>query len=120
MIKKPKGTNEAEAKDFVKEFRKGSTVIIVLKLLNEQPMYGYQIANELNKRSEGYFEFKQGTLYPALHKLEEDGLIEGRWGDEELEGPRRKYYYITEQGRQSLRSLTDDWRTFANKLGSLL
>ena len=109
-----------DAKDALKEFRKGSTDIIVLKMLDEQAMYGYQIASELNKRSEGYFEFKQGTLYPALHRLEEVGLVRGRWGDEELEGPRRKYYYITDEGRQSLKTLTQEWKTFTDKLGSLL
>jgi PadR family transcriptional regulator PadR len=117
MAKEPK---ESEPKGLIKEFRKGSTVIIVLKMLNEEPMYGYQIATELEKRSEGYFEFKQGTLYPALHQLEEKKMIEGRWGNEETEGPRRKYYYITDEGRKSLKILTEDWRTFTTKLGSLL
>ncbi len=116
----PKEPKEVDSKGLLKEFRKGSTVIIVLKMLNEEPMYGYQISTELEKRSEGYFEFKQGTLYPALHKLEEDGLIEGRWGDEETEGPRRKYYHITESGRKSLKILTEDWRTFTSKLSGLL
>jgi PadR family transcriptional regulator PadR len=104
----------------IKEFRKGSTVIIVLKLLLEQPMYGYMLAQELSKRSSGYFEFKQGTLYPALHKMEIDGLIEGRWDEETQDGPPRKYYHITDAGRKALVNLSEEWNNFASKLGGLL
>lgn len=121
MMTKKSKESALRAKDPVQEFRKGSTDIIVLKMLNEQPMYGYQISTELSRRSGGYFEFKQGTLYPALHRLEEKKWIEGRWGDEnEMEGPRRKYYYITDEGRMSLKVLTEEWRIFSDKLGSLL
>jgi PadR family transcriptional regulator PadR len=105
---------------WIKEFRKGSTVIIVLKLLQEQPMYGYMLAQELSKRSNGYFEFKQGTLYPALHKMEQDGLVVGNWDAGTQDGPPRKYYHITEAGRKALVSLSEEWNTFTSKLGGLL
>lgn len=104
----------------IKEFRKGSTVIIVLKLLQEQPMYGYMLAQELSKRSNGYFEFKQGTLYPALHKMESEGLIVSKWDEQTQDGPPRKYYHITEAGRKALVSLSEEWNNFASKLGGLL
>lgn len=83
-------------------------------------MYGYQLAQELSKRSQGYFEFKQGTLYPALRKMEEDKLIEGRWDEQTQDGPPRKYYHITEAGRKALVSLSEEWNTFTSKLGGLL
>lgn len=103
-----------------KEFRKGSTVILVLKLLQEQPMYGYQIAQEISKRSEGYFEFKQGTLYPALKEMVADGLVTDRWDEHTHEGPPRKYYHITEAGRKALVTWSEEWSTFTAKLGGLL
>jgi hypothetical protein len=55
------------------QLRKGSTPALILTLLEEKPMYGYQIARELKRRSEGYFEMKEGLLYPALHRMERDG-----------------------------------------------
>ena len=71
---------------------KGSTDSLVLYLISEKPMYGYQIIKELEKKSQGYFKFKEGTLYPALHRLEEADLIRGKW---ELltDGRQRKYYH---------------------------
>ena len=61
------------------DMRTGSTAVMVLRLLVEKPMYGYQIVKELQVRSEGYFELEQGTLYPALHRLEKDGFVQGKW-----------------------------------------
>ena len=64
-------------------------------------MYGYQIVKELDSRSEGYFKFKEGTLYPALHRLERSGLITGKW--QTLSNKRqRRYYYITTKGQTKL------------------
>ena len=61
------------------ELMKGSSESLLLCLLGQQPMYNYQILKELDKRSQGYFKFKEGTLFSALHRLEEVGLIAGRW-----------------------------------------
>ena len=58
---------------------KGSVDYLLLYLIGQQPMYGYQILKELEGRSQGYFKFKEGTLYPALHRLERAGLLLGRW-----------------------------------------
>ena len=60
------------------ELLKGNTTTLLLALLELEPMYGYQIVKEMNRRSSGYFAFKEGTLYPALHRLEQDNLVEGR------------------------------------------
>jgi PadR family transcriptional regulator PadR len=74
-------------------------------------MYGYQIIKELEGRSQGYFRFKEGTLYPALHRLERGGLIEGKW-QELAGGRRRRYYYLTEKGRSILIERMAQWRDF--------
>ena len=65
--------------NYGRELLKGSTDSLLLCLLNNQPMYGYQIIKELQKKSEGYFQFKEGTLYPALHRMERAGLVKGKW-----------------------------------------
>ena len=92
---------------------------MVLRLLAEKPMYGYQIVKELQIRSEGYFDLEQGTLYPALHRLEKDGLVQGKWEVVE-DGPSRKYYYITEEGRQELEKSSQQWSDFSRHLLKLL
>ena len=101
------------------DMRTGSTAVMVLRLLSEKPMYGYQIVKELQARSEGYFELEQGTLYPALHRLEKDGLVESRWGVVE-EGPSRKYYHITDNGREELGKSARKWSDFSRHLLRLL
>jgi len=74
-------------------------------------MYGYQIIKELEKRSQGYFKFKEGTLYPALHRLEEGGLIRGEW-QTLPSGRQRRYYHITEKGLRSLVAKRGQWLDF--------
>ncbi|MBM4433060.1 MAG: helix-turn-helix transcriptional regulator [Chloroflexi bacterium] len=90
---------------------KGSIDSLLLCLIGQQPMYGYQIIRELEGRSAGYFKFKEGTLYPALHRLEKAELIRGKW---ELltDGRQRKYYHITEKGMSILAEKRNQWRDF--------
>ena len=93
------------------ELMKGSIDSLLLSLIGQQPMYGYQIIKELEGRSQGYFKFKEGTLYPALHRLEKMGLVTGRW--QALPGGRqRRYYHINEKGRKILVEKTAQWRDF--------
>jgi PadR family transcriptional regulator PadR len=101
------------------DLRTGSTAVMVLRLLAEKPMYGYQIVKELQTRSEGYFSLEQGTLYPALHRLEKDGLVESRWEVVE-DGPSRKYYHITSEGRTELEQSAQQWSDFSRNLPKLL
>jgi DNA-binding PadR family transcriptional regulator len=74
-------------------------------------MYGYQIVKELEERSQGYFKFKEGTLYPALHRLERSGLISSQW---QLlpNGRQRRYYYITAKGQTKLAMEKTQWLDF--------
>lgn len=102
-----------------RDLRKGSVEILILTLLQEQPMYGYQLAKELRRRSKGYFEFKEGTLYPALHRMEKEDLLRGEWQVVE-QGPSRKYYYLTDKGREELARSRREWTTFADQLLALL
>ena len=74
------------------ELIKGSSESLLLCLVGQQPMYGYQIIREVERRSQGHFKFKEGTLYPALHRLEKAGLVVGRW--QMLPGGRQRRYYI--------------------------
>ncbi|MFC1993560.1 PadR family transcriptional regulator [Chloroflexota bacterium] len=93
------------------EFMKGSIDSLLLCLLAQQPMYGYRIIKELDGRSEGYFKFKEGTLYPALHRLERVDLITGKW-QMLPDGRQRKYYYITAKGRHNLAEKRGQWQGF--------
>ncbi len=92
---------------------------MILRLLADEAMYGYQIVKELQARSDGYFELEQGTLYPALHRLEREGLVRSEW-QVVAEGPSRKYYYITEAGRAALREGASQWRNFSRGLLKIL
>ena len=92
---------------------------MLLALLQGEPMYGYQIVKEVNQRSDGYFAFKEGTLYPALHRLERSGFIEGRWEDTP-NGVRRRYYLITAKGCQALDDRLHEWRRFSRAMDSIM
>ena len=94
-----------------RELIKGSIDSLLLSLIGEQPMYGYQIIKELESRSQGYFKFKEGTLYPALHRLERAGVIQGKW--EVLpSGQQRKYYHMTAKGQAALTDSRGKWLDF--------
>src|SRR5699024_12542686 len=82
---------------FNRELVKGSTSILILQLLNERDMYGYELVKEIEQRSDNNLLRKEGTLYPALRKLEKQEYIECYWQDQKT-GPARKYYKITEPG----------------------
>ena len=101
------------------ELLKGNTNRLLLALLEAEPMYGYQIVKEMNQRSRGYFAFKEGTLYPALHRLEQGNLVEGRWRNTPNGVPRR-YYYITAKGRQALGEQLKEWRRFSAAMESVM
>jgi len=101
------------------QMRKGTTDVLILSLLAECPMYGYLLARELERRSEGYFDMQEGLLYPALHRMEKDGLLTGEWR-KAAGARRRKYYLITERGRRALDESVEEWATFATKLMELI
>lgn len=102
-----------------RELIKGSSDSLLLCLLAQQPMYGYQIIKELENRSQGYFKFKEGTLYPALHRLEKAGLLLGKWQILPNGRPRR-YYHITAKGYTKLSAERVQWQDFINAVNLIL
>jgi PadR family transcriptional regulator PadR len=102
---------EATKELYRRELLKGSTETLLLSLLACESMYGYQLVKEMDKRSSGYFRFKEGTLYPALHRLERDELIKGEW-ETSANGQSRRYYHITAKGEARLESMLEEWDLF--------
>ncbi len=101
------------------ELMKGSSEALLLCLIGQQPMYGYQIIKELKRRSQGYFNFKEGTLYPALHRLEKAGLILGKW-QMLPSGRQRRYYYITDKGHRLLAVKMSQWQDFLTAMNLII
>jgi PadR family transcriptional regulator PadR len=98
---------------------KGNTLTLILTLIGEQPMYGFQIAKEISRRTDGALRFREGLLYPALHQLEAQGLVEAEWHASN-QGPRRKYYSLTPEGKREAERLRARWYAFANAVGQVL
>lgn len=94
---------------YERQMKKGVLDMLVLKLLEDQPKYGYQLISEMKEKSGGIFSLKEGTLYPVLYRLEEECLVEGRWCEPEGKQMPRKYYVITEKGKDALAKI---WRTW--------
>ncbi len=101
------------------QIRKGSTEILILSLLLREPMYGYQISQELRLRSGGYFDLKEGLLYPTLHRMQQQRLLRSEWR-QAGEARRRRYYAITDKGRRMLGEQSAEWRAFIEMLLNVL
>ncbi|SFL10584.1 transcriptional regulator, PadR family [Paenibacillus sp. 1_12] len=93
-----------------KELMKGSTAMLILTLLGRKEMYGYEMTKEIESRSSGLFTFKEGTLYPILHTLEADKIVESYWSEQE--GRKRKYYRLTDNGKKQLQTKQQEWNLF--------
>lgn len=102
-----------------KELLKGSTTIIVLGLLKDKSMYGYEMIKAIEEKSKGIFAFKEGTLYPILHALESNGYVEAYW-KESNEGRKRKYYRITKVGSKHLEEKKKEWETYKDAVDNCL
>lgn len=103
------------------QMRKGTTTVILLNLLAEagRAMYGYEIIQELEARSQGAFRFREGLIYPRLHEMEQEGLLHSEWQGEEG-ARRRKFYTITAEGRRRLQMELADWHSLATAVNRLL
>ena len=97
----------------------GSTTMLVLKLLDGQDMYGYQMIDELARRSDHTFELKTGTLYPLLHSLEEKELINSYEKDEDTQRPRR-YYRMSHKGRKLLAEKQAEWEAYSGAINRVM
>lgn len=97
---------------------KGTLPTLILEALVREPSHGYRIAQGIKERSEGVLDFKEGTLYPALHKLENEGTVESY---EEVENGRpRRYYRITKSGRAALAKDRAEWRELSRAVSVIL
>jgi len=95
--------------DIEKEMLKGHIDLIILAMLSRGDLYGYELGKRVKAQSREGFELKEGTLYLALKRLEENGLVQSYWGDESAGGGRRKYYKLLPAGRTHLRGLKTEW-----------
>jgi transcriptional regulator len=93
------------------EWKKGSAELLVLSILADQPRHGYDISKLIQVRSGGALRFHVTSLYPLLYRLEERGLVAGRWV-EKAEQRRRRYYSLTPQGREVLLAQRKSWKDF--------
>ncbi len=99
------------SRKFDKSLTAGSTSMLLLKLLEQQDLYGYQMIEELEKRSDHSFSLKAGTLYPLLHSMEQQKLV---WSYEQEENGRmRKYYSLTSEGRECLAQKQQEWEEYS-------
>ena len=105
--------------DFDKGLVSGTTMLLLLELLREQDRYGYEIIQQIEQRSDKTFSFKEGTLYPVLHKLEGQGLIRGYQQTGE-NGKNRKYYAITHSGQSRLVAEKKQWVQFTASVNKVM
>lgn len=101
------------------KFLTGSLDMMILQVAQTGPTYGYEITQEVMRRSEGLFELKEGSLYPALHRLAGKGLLEAYWEDKDT-GRRRRFYRLTAEGAQSLADQRADWARFVAGVNGIL
>ncbi len=105
---------------YEQQMKKGVLEMLVLRLLSEEEKYGYQIICELKERSGGLFLLKEGTLYPILYRMEDDGLVTNRWSEPKGREVSKKYYRITPEGRSTLAELRELWQDFARRVENIM
>lgn len=97
----------------------GSTTVLILKLLEEKDMYGYEMISNLAKKSDHTFDLKAGTLYPLLHHLERDGIVES-YEETTASERTRKYYHLTDEGKNILKAKEKEWNEYSTAVNKIL
>lgn len=105
---------------YEQQMKKGVMEMLVLQLLSREEKYGYQLICELKETSSEMFLLKEGTLYPILYRMEDDGLVVSRWSEPRGKEVSKKYYYITEEGRNTLEELKNLWKSFSGNVDNIL
>jgi transcriptional regulator len=100
------------------EALKGHLDLLLLAALQSQPAHGYAVAETLRSRSDGTFDLPEGTLYPALHRLERASLLSSRWS--EVNGRRRRVYQLTAKGHRALAERHGEWRVFSRAVQAVV
>ncbi|SFH60568.1 PadR family transcriptional regulator [Planctomicrobium piriforme] len=96
----------------------GTVEMMMLESISHGPTYGYEIVQTVLSRSNGQFELKEGSLYPALHRLERQELLESYWAEQD--GRRRKYYKLTAAGKKALAARRKEWQAFSHGVNGVL
>ena len=97
----------------------GTVEMLILQVVLPEATYGYRITQDVLERSEGYFQLKEGSVYPALHRLERESLLKAHWVEADS-GRRRKYYRITASGRKALEKKRFEWEEFSMGVNGIL
>ncbi len=113
LMKMLKETNAAQ------DYLKGGLALLILATLQDGPAHGYALARTIERRTENALQLREGTLYPALHALERDGLVVSAWETPE-NGRERKTYTLTESGSKKLTEWSAGWQQFADAVGRVL
>src|SRR4029077_19798841 len=101
-----------------RELKRGSAEVLILALLEQRPRHGYEIGRLIDERSDGAINFHTASLYPTLYRLEDKGLIDGRWV-EKAGQRRRRYYRLTPAGRKVLAAQRDGWQEFVGAINRI-
>ena len=96
----------------------GHLDLLLLAALKAAPRHGYAVIEHMRTASGGRFDYPEGTVYPALHRLEDDGLLRSRWS--QVDGRRRRVYELTAQGQRSLDGRQREWEHFSRSIGAVL
>jgi PadR family transcriptional regulator PadR len=99
-------------------YLKGHVDLLLLGVLERAPAHGYRVVEALRQRSDGAFDLPEGTVYPALYRLERAGVVGSRW--ETVSGRRRRVYSLTRRGRAELERQRVEWRSFAQSVEAVL
>lgn len=105
---------------YERQMKKGVLDMLVLKLLEPEAKYGYQIIQEMKEKSGETFLLKDGTLYPVLYRLEDDGLVISQWSRAEGKKPSRKYYEITADGKAALAGIEKVWKRISGGIQKIM
>jgi PadR family transcriptional regulator, regulatory protein PadR len=105
--------------EFTADLLQGTLDLLVLKALAAQPLHGLGVSTRINQITRGTFDVKPGSLFPALHRMEEAGWLKAEWGESE-NNRRAKFYSLTKAGRRQLETETEDWQRISVAIGSAL
>lgn len=105
---------------YERQLKKGVLEMIVLQLLSKKKMYGYQLIMDMKELSQEMFTLREGTLYPILYRLQDDGLVTSQWTEAKGKEQSRKYYYITDDGKKALKELQVLWSLFSKTVSSIM
>lgn len=105
---------------YEQQMKKGVLDMLIMKLLAQEEKYGYQLIQELKQKSGGRIALKEGTLYPALYRMEEEGWIKSRWSEANDKEVAKKYYGITKEGQQALEEIFSIWKEFSQNVEQIM